>query len=58
MTNHPQKVRGFAHVTHFVCTAVELEKISTALDDLRSTMSWTTATDYHTSDGRRWCCIH
>jgi len=32
------------------------KKISTALGDLRSTVSWTTATEYHTSDGRRSSC--
>ena len=31
MTNDPYKGRGFAHVTHFVWTTVDLERFSTAL---------------------------
>jgi len=26
MTNHPQKGRGYVHVTHFACGTVDLEK--------------------------------
>jgi len=39
----------------FVCTAVELEQnIHCTLGDLLLTVSWTSAIEYHTSDGRRW----
>jgi len=43
MTNHPQKGRGLARVTHFACATVELEKfrhgtplseVNNAVDDL------------------------
>jgi len=38
MMNHPQKRRGLAHVTHFACTAVDLEKFhhGTPLTEINS----------------------
>jgi len=42
----------------FDCTPVELERSLHCTRWLQSTVSWMPATDNHTSDGRRWCCIH
>jgi len=48
MTNHPQKERGLAHVTHFIYATVDLEKLhyGTPLAEINNVS--------RTLDGRRY----